>query len=34
MADLSPIVVENLNHSYGRGALKKQILFDLSLIHI
>ena len=30
MADLSPIVVENLNHSYGRGALKKQILFDIS----
>ncbi len=30
MADPSPIVVENLNHSYGRGALQKQILFDIS----
>jgi putative ABC transport system ATP-binding protein len=26
----SPIVVEGLNHSYGKGALKKQILFDIS----
>lgn len=30
MADLSPIVVENLNHSFGRGSLQKQILFDIS----
>ncbi len=30
MADPSPIIVENLNHSYGQGALKKQILFDIS----
>ncbi len=26
----SPIVVSNLNHSYGKGALRKQILFDVS----
>ncbi|MEE4218889.1 MAG: ATP-binding cassette domain-containing protein [Xanthomonadales bacterium] len=26
----SPIVVEGLNHSYGKGELKKQILFDIS----
>ena len=25
-----PIVVEGLNHSYGKGELKKQILFDIS----
>jgi putative ABC transport system ATP-binding protein len=26
----SPIVVEGLNHSYGKGALRRQILFDIS----
>ena len=26
----SPIVVEGLNHSYGKGDLKKQILFEVS----
>ncbi|MFN2425288.1 MAG: ATP-binding cassette domain-containing protein, partial [Candidatus Binatia bacterium] len=26
----APIVVRNLNHSYGKGALRKQILFDIS----
>lgn len=26
----SPVLVENLCHSYGKGALKKQILFDIS----
>lgn len=30
MSAPSPIVVEGLNHSYGRGELKKQILFDIS----
>jgi putative ABC transport system ATP-binding protein len=27
----SPIRVEGLNHSYGKGSLKKQILFDVSV---
>jgi len=27
----APIRVEKLNHSYGKGALKKQILFDVSV---
>ena len=26
----APIVVRDLNHSYGKGALRKQILFDIS----
>jgi putative ABC transport system ATP-binding protein len=30
MAQASPIVVESLNHAYGKGELKKQILFDVS----
>jgi putative ABC transport system ATP-binding protein len=30
MSNPSPILVEGLNHSFGRGALKKQILFDVS----
>lgn len=30
MNSASPIVVEGLNHSYGKGELKKQILFDIS----
>ena len=30
MSAPSPIVVEGLNHSYGKGELKKQILFDIS----
>lgn len=25
-----PIVIRNLNHAYGKGALRKQILFDVS----
>ncbi len=25
------ITIKNLNHYYGRGALKKQILFDINL---
>jgi putative ABC transport system ATP-binding protein len=28
--DLAPIKVENLNHHYGHGALRKQILFDVT----
>jgi putative ABC transport system ATP-binding protein len=27
----APIRVEGLNHSYGKGSLKKQILFDVSV---
>ncbi|MBT8064478.1 MAG: ATP-binding cassette domain-containing protein, partial [Gammaproteobacteria bacterium] len=27
----SPIQVQGLNHSYGKGELKKQILFDVSV---
>ena len=27
----SPIVVEGLNHAYGKGELRKQILFDVSV---
>jgi putative ABC transport system ATP-binding protein len=27
----APILVEGLNHSYGKGELKKQILFDVSV---
>lgn len=30
MAAPAPIVVENLSHSFGKGALRKQILFDIS----
>jgi len=30
MSDATPIVVRNLNHSYGKGALRKQILYDIS----
>ena len=30
MAEAAPIIVENLNHYYGRGALRRQILFDVS----
>jgi putative ABC transport system ATP-binding protein len=30
MSAPTPIVVEGLNHSYGKGELKKQILFDIS----
>ena len=26
----SPIVVDGLNHAFGKGALRKQILFDIS----
>jgi len=26
----APIIVEGLNHAYGKGALRKQILFDIS----
>lgn len=29
-AGAAPIVVEGLNHSFGKGALRKQILFDIS----
>ena len=31
MAQSPPIKVEGLNHSYGKGELKKQILFDISV---
>ena len=31
MAASSPIAVEGLDHSYGKGELKKQILFDVSV---
>jgi putative ABC transport system ATP-binding protein len=31
MAAPSPIVVEGLNHAYGKGELRKQILFDVSV---
>ncbi len=30
MGQVAPIIVENLNHSYGSGELKKQILFSVS----
>ncbi len=30
MSQHTPIVVRELNHSYGRGALAKQVLFDVS----
>ena len=30
MASTSPIIVEDLNHSFGKGNLRKQILFDIS----
>jgi putative ABC transport system ATP-binding protein len=26
----APVIVENLNHYYGKGALRRQILFDVS----
>jgi len=31
MAETAPIVVEDLNHAYGKGELRKQILFDVSV---
>jgi putative ABC transport system ATP-binding protein len=31
MDGAAPIMVEGLNHSYGKGELKKQILFDVSV---
>jgi putative ABC transport system ATP-binding protein len=31
MPQASPIKVQGLNHSYGKGELKKQILFDVSV---
>ena len=31
MAAPSPIVVEGLNHAYGKGELRKQILFDVAV---
>ena len=31
MDSAAPILVEGLNHSYGKGELKKQILFDVSV---
>ena len=31
MARMPPIQVQGLNHSYGKGELKKQILFDISV---
>ena len=31
MGDGSPIRVEGLNHSYGRGELRKQVLFDVAV---
>jgi putative ABC transport system ATP-binding protein len=30
MSGEAPVVVRNLNHSYGRGALRRQVLFDVS----
>ena len=30
MNDIAPIKVEGLNHSFGKGALRKQILFDVT----
>lgn len=30
MTEHAPIVVEGLNHSFGKGALRKQILFDIT----
>ena len=30
MASNAPIQVSGLNHSFGKGALRKQILFDIS----
>jgi len=30
MAGFAPISITGLNHSYGKGALKKQILFDIT----
>jgi putative ABC transport system ATP-binding protein len=30
MTDAAPISISGLNHSYGKGALKKQILFDIT----
>jgi len=28
----APVVVENLSHFYGKGALQRQILFDVSTV--
>jgi putative ABC transport system ATP-binding protein len=30
MSDIAPISIRGLNHSYGKGALRKQILFDIT----
>ena len=30
MSGTSPIIVEGLNHAFGKGELRKQILFDIS----
>lgn len=30
MAATSPIIVQGLNHAFGKGALRKQILFDIT----
>ena len=30
MAVQTPVIVEGLNHSFGKGELRKQILFDVS----
>ena len=30
MSDTSPVVISGLNHSFGKGELRKQILFDIS----
>lgn len=30
MSELPPVIVESLNHTYGKGELSKQILFDVS----
>jgi len=30
MSEATPIIVRNLNHSFGKGDLRKQILFDVS----
>ena len=30
MAKSSPIVVSGLNHTFGKGSLRKQILFDIN----
>jgi len=32
MAAPAPVVVEGLNHHFGRGALRRQVLFDVSTV--